>query len=322
MRKLMRICGVLAALLLLLAAALVMTGRLGGQKAEWGKRLWNEEWQTYELSDSGIFDPEYPIVQDGNVEQDFEAGEISGLRFSLGGCELTLRDSGDGRFHVTAQRVEKFQVYAREGILCINSLDGGSWEGISWGNGLEGTGIVVEIPAGTVFESIEMELGAGKFTLAPLAAAGEAKLNLGGGDFSVESLRAASVCCGLGAGKLFIGSLAADSLDCDIGAGQMIVENAVITGNADLDMGMGTLRFTGTLPADLNASCSMGQMRLCILESGESDHNYDLECAAGSLRVGGSSYTGIAGKKIDNGAQTSLYRLECALGELEITFED
>ena len=322
MKKLIKICGVFIVLLLLAGIVSMALDRTDGKKTNLKDWIWKEEWQTYELSDSSVFDPAYPVFEEGDAAQDFEAGEINSLKISLGGCEMALQNSEDGRFHVTAEEVKKFQAYVQDGILHVHSLDSGDWNGNLLGNGIETTRIVIEIPADTVFESIEISLGAGKFTLASLAADGEVKLELGGGDFSLESLKAASLTCGLGAGKLVIGSLLADSLDCDMGAGQFIVENATVTGAADLDMGMGELTFTGSLPANLDASCSMGQMRFKILGSRETDHNYDLECAAGSLRVGGTSYTGAAGKKIDNGAQTSLYRLVCALGNLEVTFEE
>ena len=56
------------------------------------------------------------------------------------------------------------------------------------------------------------------------------------------------------------------------------------------------------------------------LEGSEDDHNYDLECAVGNLRVGGINFAGVSSERnIDNGAESN-FNLECSMGSLDVTF--
>ena len=335
MKKFMKVCGITVLIMFLLGLILVTAGRLGGGRntlenqilnnvfgfgsdiLDWGSDwLWNEEWETYDLNINSIFNTDYSIIKSGDTSADYSGEDIHKLELSLGGCVMTLKESSDGDFHVSAERVQNFQTYTVGDTLYVNSVNSGRWSLSSLS-----TSVVIEIPAGVELESVQMALGGGKFTAGPLLIK-ELKLELGGGDFTFESLSVGELDCELGAGRLTIEELYAEKIDCDMGAGQIVVENAETTGNLSFEMGMGDLDFTGSIPGNLDAECAMGQMRFHILGSKEEDHNYDLECAAGSLRVGGSSFAGLASeKKIDNGAD-SRYRLQCSMGNLEVTFSD
>ena len=335
MKKFMKVCGITVLIIFLLGLILVTVGRLGGGRntlenqilnnvfsfgsdiRDWGTNwLWNEEWETYDLNINSIFNTDYSIIKSGNSSADYSGADIRKLELSLGGCVMTLKESADGDFHVSAERVQNFQTYTVGNTLYVNSVNSGRWSLSS-----TSTSIVIEVPAGVELESVQMALGGGKFTAEPLFVK-ELKLELGGGDFTFESLHVEDLDCELGAGRLTIEDLYAEDIDCEMGAGQIVVENAETTGNLKFEMGMGDLDFTGSIPGDLDAECAMGQMRFQILGSKEEDHDYDLECAAGSLRVGGSTFSGLASeKRIDNGTG-SLYRLQCSMGNLEVTFSD
>ena len=335
MKKFMKVCGITVLIIFLLGLILVTAGRLGGGRntlenqilnnvfgfgsdiLDWGSDwLWNEEWETYDLNINSVFNTNHSVIRSGNTSADYSGEDIRKLELSLGGCVMSLKESEDGDFHVSAERVQNFQTYTEGDTLYVNSVTSGRWSLSS-----TSTSIVIEIPAGVELQNVQMALGGGKFTAEPILVK-ELKLELGGGDFTFESLHVEDLDCELGAGRLTIEELYAENIECDMGAGQIVIENAETTGNLDFEMGMGDLDFTGSIPGNLDAECAMGQMRFNILGSKEEDHNYDLECAAGNLRVGGSSFSGLASeKKIDNGA-SSRYRLQCSMGNMEVTFSE
>ncbi|MCH5275484.1 MAG: DUF4097 family beta strand repeat protein [Lachnospiraceae bacterium] len=335
MKKFMKICGITVLIIFLLGVGMATIGKLGGgdrtlerqvldgvfsfgsDVRDWGVRwLWNEEWNTYDLNMDNIFDYAYDVLRSGESVTDFNSEEIQNMELSLGGCKMILRESADGDFHVRAEKVQNFQTYVKGDTLYVNSLVSGSWSFSS-----NSTVITIEIPAGFQFEKVRMSLGAGEFT-SDFLSSQEVKLELGGGDFTFENLTADALECELGAGRVTIEKLSIADMECEVGAGQIIIRDAETTGDLDFEVGMGDLEFTGSVPGNLEAECSMGQMRFHIEGSREGDHDYNLQCAAGNLRVGSTSFSGVAAdKKIDNGTG-SLYKLECAMGNLEVTFSE
>lgn len=316
MKKFMKVCGITVLIIFLLGVGLATIGKLGGggrtlerqildgvfsfgsDVRDWGSRwLWNEEWETYDLNMNNIFDSAYDIIRSGESVTDFNSEEIQNMELSLGGCKMILKESADGNFHVRAEKVQNFQTYVKDGTLYVNSLVSGSWSFSSLS-----TVITVEIPAGFEFEKVRMSLGAGEFT-SDILSGKEVKLELGAGQVTIEKLSVVN-------------------MECEVGAGQIIIRNAETIGNLDFKVGMGNLEFTGSIPGNLVAECAMGQMCFHIEGSKEGDHDYNLQCAAGNLRAGSTSFAGVAAnKKIDNGTG-SLYKLECAMGNLEVTFSE
>lgn len=335
MKKFMKVCGITVLIMFLVGLILATVGKLGGGRRtlenqilnnvfsfgpdiqNWGGRwLWNDEWETYDLNIDSIFDSGYAIIRSGEASSDFSGADIRNLELSLGGCEMTIKESPDEDYHITAASIQNFQTYVKGDTLYVNSINSGRWTFSS-----SSTSVIIAIPAGVELETVRMSLGAGAFKSVSLAAK-DVKLELGGGEFTFEGLDTGFLDCELGAGKLTVEKLSAVKIDCEMGAGQIIIENAETMGNLNFEMGMGDLEFTGSIPGNLNAECAMGQMRFHILGSSEGDHDYNLECAMGNLRVGSTSFTGLASeKKIDNGTG-SLYHLECSMGNLEVTFSE
>lgn len=316
MKKFMKVCGITVLIIFLLGVGMVTIGKLGGggktlekqildgvfsfgsDVRDWGSRwLWNAEWETYDLNMDNVFDSAYDIIRSGESVTDFNSEDIQNLELSLGGCKMILRESEDGNFHVKAENIKNFQTYVKGDTLYVNSLVSGSWSFSSLS-----TVITVEVPAGFEFDKVRMSLGAGEFTSDCLSGK-EIKLELGAGQVTIEKLSVVN-------------------MECEVGAGQIVIRNAETTGNLDFKVGMGNLEFAGSIPGNLEAECSMGQMLFHIVGSGEDDHDYNLQCAAGNLCVGSTTFSGVAAdKKIDNGTG-SLYKLECAMGNLEITFSE
>ncbi|MGN1148320.1 MAG: DUF4097 family beta strand repeat-containing protein [Lachnospiraceae bacterium] len=320
MKKFMKICAITVAVILVAGIILMTVGGCGGGfkkltnqalngdlsfgpedlpdwVSDWGDGwVWNEEWDTYDLDVNSMFNNAYPIIKDGeSCSETFSAEGIRNLELGLGGCEVTVTTSPDESFHVYAEKITAFQTYTEGDTLYVAGLKNGKWT-----NNFT-MKVEVQIPAGVVFECIDMELGAG--------------------DFNVDAIEAGKLDLEIGAGRLQIGTVKTNELKCQLGAGQVVIENAETTGKVSLEVGAGELVFTGSVPGDLDAECALGNMEIHILGSTEADHNFDLECAAGNLTAGSHSYAGLVSEQnIENGAASD-YKLNCAMGNMTLTFE-
>ena len=65
----------------------------------------------------------------------------------------------------------------------------------------------------------------------------------------------------------------------------------------------------------------MGNMEL-TLSGKETDHNYEIECAAGNVDIGSFSVSAMAAEKVINNNAVSNFDIECSMGNITIDFED
>lgn len=316
MKKFMKVCAIIAAIILGIGIVLLAVGGCGGGfrqlarqirngelsfgpedwNIEWDEKwVWNEDWQTYDLDGQDMFDNSFDIIKDRDAwSQDFSTEGVQNLELALGGCKVTVEPSTDEEFHILANKITAFQAYVKNGTLYVRGLKTGNWTSNFT---ME---VTIQIPDGTEFSDVTLSLGAG--------------------DFSIVTITAQNMDIEVGAGRLQIDEMKADTLSCQLGAGQVIINNAEVTGNTSLEVGVGELCFTGSLPGNLDAECAMGNMEITVAGSREQDHNLDLECAAGNLTAGSHTFAGLASEQyIDNGA-ASTYKLRCSMGNLSLTF--
>ena len=314
MKKFMKGSGLTLAIVLVLGMILVTAGGCGGGFEDVTQRIadgefnfdsedlenwiWNEDWEVYDAASMTVFNNDKPIIKDEeSYEETIAAAGIQNLEMDLGGCEVTIEISPDADYHVEAEKISAFQTYAEDDTLYVRGMQTGTWNG----NLNSNMSVTVQLPADTAYEKVRLSLGAG--------------------DFEIESLLADNVVIEIGAGRLQINSLQTEILTVELGAGQAVIKEAKVSASAVLETGAGEMVFEGSIPGDLQAECAMGNMDIKITGSTESDHNYNLECAAGNLTAGSQSISaGLGEKTIDNGV-TSDYDLECAMGNLTLTFE-
>lgn len=315
----MKVCAITVAIIFVVGLGLVTIGGCGGGLkdlanqavngelnfgpedvkdwvGDWGSDwTWNEEWETYDINMDNIFNSDYPIIKDGEASQTYSAENIRNLKLELGGCVVNVTTSPDENIYVNAERVTSFQTYTEGDTLYVRGLKNGNWI-----NNLT-MSVELQLPSGITFDRVELSLGAG--------------------DFNLNALAARELTMEVGAGQLQIDALTVEDLECQLGAGRITMKSAVTTGNVNFEIGAGELVFHGSIPGNLTAECAMGNMELTITDSTEADHNFELECAAGNMTVGDSSYAGLVSEKdIDNGAASN-YKLECAMGNLTVIFE-
>ena len=84
---------------------------------------------------------------------------------------------------------------------------------------------------------------------------------------------------------------------------------------------MGHLYLEGAVGDKAEMECAMGSLEM-VIEGSQTDFNYDVECGMGNIDLGRSSYSGVAqDKRIDNGAEKRMV-IECAMGDVDISFTE
>ncbi len=82
---------------------------------------------------------------------------------------------------------------------------------------------------------------------------------------------------------------------------------------------MGTADIKGRANRKIDASCGMGYLSL-QLDNAETDFNYEIECSAGAVSVGGKTYGAMMNEvNVDNKASGKCF-LECSMGSIDVTF--
>ena len=313
----MKICGITVAILLIVGLALAFIGTCGGGSPRLirqildGRFNWNIDWDafsmgdklesvfgnldTFDIDEKNLFDKGFAVIRNENSwQQSFSADDIHNLDLELGGLKLSVVESPDEEFYVEAEKIGAIQAYVQNGTLYVRGVKTGSW---SDKLAME---VTLKIPAGVIFTEVELSLGAGDFKVDTAIMTEKA-------DFEI------------GAGRLQLKDLQAGELECELGAGQVLIENAELQ-NASLEVGVGELRFAGSIAGDLDAECAMGSIKLEISGSTWQDHNYKLECGAGSLTAGECRLNGLAGSDFIDNHAASTYDLSCVMGELSLTF--
>lgn len=312
MKKFMKFCGIIVVIAMVIGLVLLLTGSMGGGLPKLIEQVkngelsigpedfgWNSGWKTYSLGDGSMFDDSYEKIENEEFfETSFQPADVNSISINLGGCEVEMTESPDGAFHISAKEIGTFQTYAENGTLHINGI---YTETSIFGksNHME---VEILVPAGTVFENVCLELGAGTFR--------------------IDSLRTNTCTAEVGAGQLTAEELVADNFTCEVGAGQAVINGAGFVSSAALSVGAGELKLTGEIPCDMNVECGMGNVEIKVLNSREQDHNYELKCAAGNLQAGSHGISGLAGDKSVNNGADSTYTLECAMGNMKVTFEE
>ncbi len=330
MKKFMKTCAIIMAIMLGLSLILMTIGGCGGGMQgikygfwnvfncygchagdidDWGEWLedigdhfddwgWGEDWNTYSPDENSLFSDAYELIENRDKwSQSFSAENIRNLEIDLGGCEVTVGKSPDADFHVSARTIKKLQAYAAGNTLYVRVVTSGKIN-----VDVLSTKVEILIPEGAVFGTVDAALGAG--------------------DFKMDALRADKIKIELGAGRLQIEEALAKEMEIQLGAGQIVIKDAAVSEKLEAELGAGELRFTGSVPGDMDVECGMGNADIHIKGSTEEEHNYDLECSAGNLTVGGRTHSGVVYEDtIHNGAD-STYKLSCFMGNIKVTFSD
>lgn len=253
--------------------------------------FWGEENSTKNLIVNG------EIYLDIPHEGQVQAGSIEKLNLSLGAGRIiiTQKESGADRIDVRIQGTGACDYYVKGDTFYI--------EGFKENRLLKGDAkrniITVGIPENMYFDEVETEIGAGIM--------------------EANFLQAEDLKVQVGAGMAVLTDMKAEEFSAELGVGQIEVENAEVR-NAEILVSMGECMYQGNISGDMKAECDMGNLEM-RLGGREEDHNYEIECSAGNITLGGRSAASFALEgEIDNGSD-SAFELSCNMGNITVSFE-
>lgn len=157
------------------------------------------------------------------------------------------------------------------------------------------TELIITIPKDYIFDSIEIEAGAGKFNIENLNAQ-KIDLDLGAGSVNIEKINAIK------------------ELSLEGGAGSITIKDANIN-SADIDLGVGKFTFTGIFTGNSQIESGVGETNINIKDSKE-NYKLLLEKGIGSIKVDN--------EKVENnstiGEGTNTIRIEGGVGTINVAF--
>lgn len=237
---------------------------------------------------------------ESNIDSKWQVqmNNITKLHMEVGAGEFYIKekDTDDQTIDISISGLGKSNYYVKNDTLYIEGFMGnyiGKWS--------DDNEIIVELPKGVKFDQIELEIGAGRL--------------------EVQNLLAKSADIEIGAGEVIVeGADIQDYFSAEIGAGRLETRNMKAE-NVELSLSLGECLYQGEIVNNLDAECNMGSMEL-LIEGGYEDHNYEIECAAGTIDMDGYSFGALAAEKnIDNGA-AGTFDISCSMGEIRIGFND
>lgn len=258
-------------------------------------RGWHWGWQ-------GDAPTELKINGEVKLEID-EPGEIpaDGIRnmeLTLGAGQFFIRekDTDDGIISITVQGLGDCDYHADKDTLHVECFKGNHYIG----EDLSQNQVIIDIPKGSSFDEVDITCGAGVA--------------------EIDNITANELDIDVGAGEVKANFATVTKFSANIGAGR--VETSEVTAQeVDLEVGMGECVYQGTILGDLDAECDLGNMEI-LVNGAEKDYNYELECSAGNIDLGGKSITGLAAEKeIYNGAPGT-FDLSCNMGNITVSFQD
>ena len=209
----------------------------------------------------GIFDGD-AVLDDAKTYD--VSNDITKLDIEIAAADFTIKTADS--FSVKSN-LKNITVDDKNGVLEIKEK---KRFGVNYNNAV----LTLYIPEGTVFEKIEIETGAGRFT--------------------VEELLADDLQLELGAGEVKIASLTANKKgDIDGGAGRISIESGTLN-NLDLDMGVGQLNLTAAVLGNSDFDLGVGETNITLLGS-EDDYSIKAEKGIGSISINGKTISHFRG---------------------------
>lgn len=253
-----------------------------------------------------------------------DSGKIRSLELSVDMGEMYVQEGDEYRVEVQNPR-DTMRCEVRNGVLIVDEEEGfhffslGSLElGVN-GIRAELPIITVTVPEGTVFERLEVSVGAGIIEAESLEAE-SAQIDVDAGSFVCGDLRVNGKCqFDVDAGSAEVdGGCCGKNLDLDVDAGGLTLLNfdsAAVT----MDVDAGSIEYSGTIRGSWTADCDVGSITM-ELDAAEKDYNYAVDSDMGSVQIGSREFSGMsASQDIRNGAEYTA-KIDCDMGSVEVIF--
>lgn len=249
MKKFVKVCLILGAVLAVTGAALCVVGGIFGVDMGRFENLLSFRNNVLWKSNG----------QGRKIDEYYEG--IRNLSLDIGVTSVKIQESGDNRFHV-------YGVCYDDNFSCQKDGDTLEVEGRRrWvHNSRSGEQLTIEIPVGTVFEEVEIDVGVGELDAAGLYCR-ELSIDCGVGSVSVRGRveDECSIDCGVGEVSLNLENAQEDfdyQITCGIGD-VVLGENSYsgISKRREIDNGTGR---------DMEIDCGMGSVMLTFSDSPKS----------------------------------------------------
>lgn len=132
--------------------------------------------------------------------------------------------------------------------------------------------------------------------------------------------KAGEIAIDIDAGTVNLDDLQVGDFSLDMGTGQIICKNLKVR-EADIEVAAGECLFQGEITEQMEITCAAGQV-ITELTGKEEDYDYNIDCSVGNVRIGTTSFAGLAGsREMDRDAEKSI-TVECMAGNVEVKFEN
>lgn len=245
------------------------------------------------------------------LRDEFTASEIRGLILDIGYASLIVEEADTDKVIVSTVRDEEknssYLCELKDGMLRVKtgnvnitiSLFG---DDKTFHKGdIEKDTVTITVPVGMCFSELELSIGAGNAKL----------LN----DTTVYE----HVEIEVGAGKLQMNVLNVDGhVDLEVGAGSAEIKTFKAK-TADFECGVGRMNISGSVDGNINVNCGVGSIEM-YLDAVESDYNYDISCAVGSVMINGSKRGGMfaSASRVCSPSAKGNIALSCGVGKIEL----
>ena len=215
------------------------------------------------------------------------AAEIHNLNIEINAADLLIKE---GEAFSVESNLKHLKVEEKDGLLTIH-------ESKKYIATYTGAVLTVYVPAGTVFDTINLTTGAGRLTIESLSS-GTLDFELGAGDVSVDSL------------------IATKSADIEGGAGRITISGGALK-DLDLEMGVGQLNLTSALTGDCQLDLGVGESNITLIGSKE-DYKLDLEKGLGSISIDGKNVSDYG----SSGNGTNKVEINGGVGSINVEFKE
>lgn len=213
--------------------------------------------------------------------------EINNLNIKINAADLYIK-SGD-EFSVESN-LEHLKVEEKGNTLTVKETK-------KFNGNYNGAHLTLYVPAGTVFDNVNLSTGAGRLTVDILSAT-ILDFELGAGEVTIESL------------------VAAKSADIEGGAGQITIFDGTIK-NLDLEMGVGQLNLTSALNGNCKLDLGVGESNITLIGNKE-NYKLDIEKGLGSISVDGKKASDFS----ISGNGTNKVEIHGGIGKINVEFKE
>ena len=221
------------------------------------------------------------IILNNSMLNGYNVRNLKRLNIELKANNLIIKKGAEIKVETTHPR--KFYVNQRDESINIS------------GKNLIGKNstIIIYVPENFVFESIEIEGGAGRISLSDFVTR-ELSLELGAGEVEINSVEVL------------------DETDIDGGAGEINIINSSLS-NLDFDMGIGKCTMNAQLYGKNEIDAGIGQLQIKLLD-GKENYTIMAEEGVGNITIDGEKLN----NNIKYGNGKSILKINGGIGSIEI----